>query len=108
MIAHPSHVRYFSLGQLVEAMSFAEQGGIAVHLERRRYIGPRGVSYLGGQVYRVVGLREQLRAWGQRHAQWEAHMLEQEGEPGLCFYIVTGATSQRLAAELRLDQLPVV
>ena len=103
MIGSPAQVRFFGLDQLFEAMSFAEQGGIAVHRERRLRGSPRNVLHLG-VVFRVIGGREQLRSWGRDHAQWEAWLEDQEGEPGLFFFTVAGATARRLEAELGIAE----
>lgn len=102
MIEHTTYqARVFQLTDLVAAVSFAEQGGIAIHLERRRFSGPRwagsGTTFIA---YRVIGQREQLRSWARDHAQWDRDMREQEGEPGLFFFVVVGLAAQRVLAEL--------
>jgi hypothetical protein len=97
-------IRFFGLEQLEGAFSFAEEGGIAVHVERRLPFAVRRQGTVDGRIYRVVAQRERLLEWGRSRAYliWDRALRAIDGEAGLCEFFAAGATARRLEAELHI------
>lgn len=101
-----AQVRFFKVEDLMAAISFADQGGIAIHDERRRDDVPAIWARVQGRAYRVIGSQDNLREWGSEHAQWSWLLRELGQAPGLWYYFVAGAAARHIEQELKLDFVP--
>jgi hypothetical protein len=98
-------VRYFERRQIREAITFAENGGIAVHRNLDTYNGrrsPRGML-MEKPFLHVIGLRPQLAEWGRGHGlrpEW----IQPEKRRRVAHYDVFGRFAQDLIDRLSTDR----
>jgi hypothetical protein len=88
--------RYFERREIGEAISFAEEGGIAIHRNFDHYHGStiRGMRRERPFLH-VIGLRPQLQEWGRRHGlrpEW----IQPEKRRRVAHYDVFGAPAEAL------------
>jgi hypothetical protein len=98
-------VRYFERRQIREAITFAENGGIAVHRNLDTYNGrrsPRGML-MEKPFLHVIGLRPQLAEWGRGHGlrpEW----IQPEKRRRVAHYDVFGRFAESLIDQLHADR----
>ena len=97
----PLRERYFERRQIKEAISFAEEGGIAVHRNFDSYHG----STIRGMVRKkpflhIIGLRPVLEEWGRQHGlrpEW----IQPEKRRKVAHYDVFGHNAELLIERLK-------
>ena len=100
---HPGEERYFRMGEILEAIEWAERDGIAVHQGLILDGMKVGTKVRSGQHYHVMCLnRDTLVAWGKRNGQRVSWLQPPTHNGDVWHYDVFGGPARRMERRMEI------